>query len=257
MDPPTIETRPQVPPPRASSREVFVAPRVIDANAFDEHAETLRSLLDETSSQSAVLRRINKDALALGVRLHTLTSSSKELTGSLASASARAHSLIDQLTRLVTTIQQREQDARDAERELTLRICEAQQRHRNIISSLESLLDQPAVLSRLEALENRLDALESAQPDDATAHPSHWRNAINQERTRARDLLEETRDLRKVVETAKTQVANTILRASDVADRAEQAADQTSDLLESIAQHTASLTSLLERAETLLAVHKT
>ncbi|MHC4975084.1 MAG: hypothetical protein ACYTF7_00595 [Planctomycetota bacterium] len=272
MATPSIETRSLVPRHRARASEVFVSPRVIDTNAFDELASSLRDLIDETNTRANGLQRAHQEAIRLTSQMGSLIESTRQLHANLTRASERGDSSISILTSQIDKAQTREQQALDAERALSLRICESEQRHDAMRRTIEGLLqrlesaqtDTPPgtpnttdnSLARLEGLEQRISALESTpaptttEPPPAQEHASLelWKKAIDTEQARARDLLDETRALRKVVTTAKKQVASTILRASEVADHAEHASEENTRTLEAARAEIDSLASLLKQA---------
>jgi chromosome segregation ATPase len=299
-----IESKPMPLKSEPLSEKVFVSPRVVDANAFDDYAISLRSLLTETDAHSQKLSSAVREALQLQQLIGNQVNLSNEHHSSLEATNSRGYKLVEQLQSMLDQWRQHEQDARDAENTLTLRICEAEQRRKGIIKAVDDELlkfesvksaapsspppsdkappqQDPALLDRLEAIETRLSAIEQSKPLPSTTSPTpvpmptsvptptpvpsektpskeraaikDWKASLQKERERAQKQLDQARALRYVVTSARKQVASSILKAADAADRAEHAAQQNDQLLTAMHTATQKLSDLLKHSNTVQA----
>ncbi|MEM7229965.1 MAG: hypothetical protein AAF432_14245, partial [Planctomycetota bacterium] len=199
--PPVIaETKPSPPtihaPPEKATRDVFIAPRVVDQQSFDDLASTLRTLIDEAnqtkaSLATAVTRIGDGDAYAskASAHLQDRLRLSARMLKAFQSQIERAEQAVDRLT-----------NQQDAMTEMLQRIEAAQQdeadRLETMARDFDAVLDEraDAAAKRFdEALEkrqhqalvvgNRIDGVQQRLGDvtrsiqDAEAHLHAMRNA--------------------------------------------------------------------------------
>ena len=272
----TLESKPvQVDAIRAA-QGVFLSPRVVDARAFDAFASDLRDLLEVAAARAAQITRATETSHQCAEQSGKMVLVMQDQLGKLEPALEEARELSAQLQSLREQMQQREQDARDAQSALGLRICEAEQRRESISRALDNGLtkldalghDAPVThdtseldgvlerLSTLEALIRGTDQSPALTPStDSNPLPMQEHAAlretidkIEKERELATQQLEEARALRQVLANAKQRLAESILKAVDATDRAEAAADRHEGYLASVKDSGDSLSELLKQS---------
>lgn len=168
-------------PGEPAIREVFLSPRVVDREAFNDYAGSLRRLIEQASGQAEGLRTAASEA-------DQARSALRELTG-------KHQAKFDLAARLVQTLDQRAgeaerllQSARDAAATLDALRGDADKALAEHAARLDARIEQAAQATRerLEAMEqrmlDRLEALEAAALARVTAAADQAAQTIAQRR---------------------------------------------------------------------------